>query len=136
MKEGRVAIYSRTMDEITQRFPELNRPAKKPDDGGSDRRRDSFGDRRANLPFSELQTTGRKTIGDNLMADIPVVLVAYDCLRRGRVLIDEALEERLGTLAQLYRPRALSACPWQNVFRKSPRSTMSLQPPAPVATKA
>ena len=103
VKEGRVSIYSRTMDEITHRFPELVEPLKNLTtdvviDGEivpatSDRI----------LPFSELQKRlGRKTIGADLLADVPVVLVTYDLLyASGRVLINEALEERLKTLAEL-----------------------------------
>ncbi|MGI8917621.1 MAG: ATP-dependent DNA ligase [Pyrinomonadaceae bacterium] len=103
VKEGQVAIYSRTMDEITHRFPELIEPLKNlSTDVVIDGEIVPATDERI-LPFSELQKRlGRKTIGANLMADIPVVLVAYDLLyASGRVLINEALEERLGTLAQL-----------------------------------
>lgn len=103
VKEGRVSIYSRTMDEITHRFPELIGPLKSlTTDVVIDGEIVPATAERI-LPFSELQKRlGRKTIGANLMADIPVVLVAYDLLyAAGRVLIDEALEERLRTLAQL-----------------------------------
>lgn len=103
VKEGRVSIYSRTMDEITHRFPELIEPLKNlTTDVVIDGEIVPATDERI-LPFSELQKRlGRKTIGANLMADIPVVLVAYDLLyAAGRVLIDEALEERLRALAQL-----------------------------------
>ena len=103
VKEGRVSIYSRTMDEITHRFPELIEPLKNlTTDVVIDGEIVPATNKRI-LPFSELQKRlGRKTIGANLMADIPVVLVAYDLLyAAGRVLIDEALEERLRALAQL-----------------------------------
>ena len=103
VKEGRVSIYSRTMDEITHRFPELIEPLKNLAtavviDGEIV---PAIGERI--LPFSELQKRlGRKTIGAGLLADVPVVLVAYDLLYAGgRVLIDEPLEERLRTLAEL-----------------------------------
>src|SRR6185436_12697307 len=96
IKDGRVAIYSRTMDEITHRFPELISPLK---DLGVEVVIDgevvpAQGDRI--LPFSELQKRlGRKTIGEELLRDIPVILVAYDLLYAGgRVLTDEPLEER------------------------------------------
>ena len=48
------------------------------------------------LPFSDLQKRlGRKTIGEDLLRDVPVILVAYDLLyAEGRVLTDEPLEER------------------------------------------
>lgn len=103
VKDGRVSIYSRTMDEITHRFPELIDPLRAIEtdvviDGEivpatSDRI----------LPFSELQKRlGRKTIGSDLLAEVPVVLVTYDLLYANRrVLINEALEERLRILGEL-----------------------------------
>ena len=104
VREGRVAIYSRTMDEITHRFPELVGPlqslaAAVVIDGEIVPAR---GDRV--LPFSELQKRlGRKTIGKDLLADVPVILVAYDLLYAGaRVLINESLEERRRVLEQLF----------------------------------
>jgi len=55
------------------------------------------------LPFSELQKRlGRKTIAAELLAEVPVILVAYDLLyASGRVLINESLEARLEILASL-----------------------------------
>ncbi len=95
-KEGRVAIYSRTMDEITHRFPELVSPLK---NLGIDAVIDGEivpvrGERI--LPFSELQKRlGRKTIGAALLSEVPVIFVAYDLLyARGEVLTDTSLEER------------------------------------------
>jgi DNA ligase-1 len=102
-KEGRVAIYSRTMDEITHRFPELILPLK-------DLKMDAIIDgeivpAKADriLPFSELQKRlGRKTIGSDLLLEVPVILVAYDLLYAGgRVLTDETLHERRKILEQL-----------------------------------
>jgi len=102
-KEGRVAIYSRTMDEITHRFPELVSPLKLL---GSDAIIDgeivpARGEQI--LPFSELQKRlGRKTIAADLLREVPVILVAYDLLyAAGRVLTDEPLEERRKLLEQL-----------------------------------
>ena len=102
-KEGRVAIYSRTMDEITHRFPELVSPLK---DLDSDAIIDGeIVPARGNLilPFSELQKRlGRKTIGADLLREVPVILVAYDLLyAAGRVLTDESLEERRKLLEQM-----------------------------------
>jgi DNA ligase-1 len=101
-KDGRVAIYSRTMDEITHRFPELAAPLT---ELGMDAVIDgeivpARGEQI--LPFSELQKRlGRKTIGEDLMLEVPVILVAYDLLyAAGRVLTDEPLEERRKLLEQ------------------------------------
>ena len=55
------------------------------------------------LPFNELQKRlGRKTIGAELLREVPVILVAYDLLyARGRVLTDESLEERRKILEEM-----------------------------------
>jgi DNA ligase-1 len=102
-KDGKVAIYSRTMDEITHRFPELLAPLAQL---GVDAVIDgeivpAEGDRI--LPFSELQKRlGRKTIGEELLRQVPVVLVAYDLLyAEGRVLTEASLEERRHILEQI-----------------------------------
>jgi DNA ligase-1 len=102
-KEGRVAIYSRTMDEITHRFPELVPPLTELAmdaviDGEIVPAR---GDRI--LPFSELQKRlGRKTIGADLLLEVPVIFVAYDLLyAAASVLTDESLEERRKLLEQM-----------------------------------
>ena len=103
VKDGRVSLYSRTMDEITHRFPELVEPLLRlPTDAVIDGEIvPAMGERI--LPFSELQKRlGRKTIGENLMTAVPVVLVAYDLLyANGAVLIDESLDERRRILGDL-----------------------------------
>lgn len=99
----RVAIYSRTMDEITHRFPELIEPLRSlPEDAIIDGEIvPAHGDEI--LPFSELQKRlGRKNVGTQLLMAVPVVLVAYDLLyAAGKVLIDEPLAERRRQLVQL-----------------------------------
>lgn len=96
VKDGRVAIYSRTMDEITHRFPELvpSLNALALDAIIDGEVVPARGDRI--LAFSELQKRlGRKTISPELLRDVPVILVAYDLLyAAGRVLTDEPLAER------------------------------------------
>jgi DNA ligase-1 len=96
VRRGRVALYSRTMDEITHRFPELHAPLK-------ELRADAIIDGEivparegVILPFAELQKRlGRKTVSPELMASTPVVFIAYDLLyAAGRVLVDQSLDER------------------------------------------
>ena len=96
VENDRVAIYSRTMDEITHRFPELLEHL-----GGLES--DVIIDGEivpatddTILPFSELQKRlGRKTVSSQLMTAVPVVLVAYDLLyENGVVLLDQPLIER------------------------------------------
>jgi DNA ligase-1 len=103
VQAGRVAIYSRTMDEITHRFPELIGPLQSlqtdviidgelvPANG------------EVILPFSELQKRlGRKNVSTQLLTAVPVVLVAYDLLYAdGKVLIDQPLTQRRHLLAQI-----------------------------------
>lgn len=103
VEPGRVAIYSRTMDEITHRFPELVGPLQslKTDviiDGEIVPATEEV-----ILPFSELQKRlGRKNVGTQLLTAVPVVLVAYDLLYAGgKVLIDQPLSERRHLLAQI-----------------------------------
>ena len=99
----RVAIYSRTMDEITHRFPELIEPLRAlPSDAIIDGEIvPAHGD--VILPFSELQKRlGRKNVGTQLLTAVPVILVAYDLLyAAGKVLLDEPLAERRRLLDQL-----------------------------------
>src|SRR5215210_4770074 len=106
VEAGRTAIYSRTMDEITHRFPELIDPLRSlPTDVIID------GEivpcqGEVILPFSELQKRlGRKNVGSQLMKAVPVVLVAYDLLYAGgKVLIDQPLSERRHLLGQIVPP--------------------------------
>lgn len=99
----RIAIYSRTMDEITHRFPELVLPLQQLStdaiiDGEIVPARGQH-----ILPFSELQKRlGRKKIEASLMSEIPVVLVAYDLLyANGSVLTEVSLAERRKILEQI-----------------------------------
>ena len=103
VKDGRVAIYSRTMDEITHRFPELIGPLNSlPTDVIIDGEIVPANDE-AILPFSELQKRlGRKNVGTQLLIAVPVVLVAYDLLyASGEVLINEPLSQRRESLERL-----------------------------------
>jgi DNA ligase-1 len=106
MKDGRVEIYSRTMDEITHRFPELVSPLK---DLGVEAVIDGeivpARDERI-LPFSELQKRlGRKTIGADLLTEVPVIFVAYDLFyAQGQVLTETSLEDRRSILERIAPP--------------------------------
>jgi DNA ligase-1 len=108
---GRVALYSRTMDEITHRFPELALPLTRlPTDAIIDGEIvPATGD--TILPFSELQKRlGRKTVSEELLAATPVVFIAYDLLySAGRVLIDEPLSERRRLLQELVPAQTAAA---------------------------
>lgn len=103
VKDNRVAIYSRTMDEITHRFPELIEPLRTlPTDVVVDGEIVPANEQGI-LPFSELQKRlGRKSVGSQLLIAVPVIFVAYDLLyAKGQVLLDSPLVERRKILEQL-----------------------------------
>ena len=103
VKGSRVAIYSRTLDEISLRFPELVHPlAALPTDVIIDG--EILTARGAEiLPFADLQKRlGRKVISAEMLASTPVVFVAWDLLyASGKVLIDEPLRNRRKQLQEL-----------------------------------
>lgn len=103
VQDGRVAIFSRTLDEISTRFPELHPPlAKLPTDVIIDGEIITARGEEI-LPFSDLQKRlGRKTVSDDLLASTPVVFVAWDLLyAAGRVLINDPLYARRKELEEL-----------------------------------
>jgi DNA ligase-1 len=94
-KTGKVRIFSRTLDEVTE-FPELVGPIGKLSgelilDGEILAWRDV-----RPLPFTELQKRlGRKRVDMWMQHDIPVKFVAFDVLYRdGDLLLDEPLSRR------------------------------------------
>jgi len=105
VQNGRVAIYSRTLDEISTRFPELPPSlAALPTDVILDG--EIITARGAEiLPFSDLQKRlGRKVVSAELQASTPVVFVAWDLLyASGQVLINDPLQARRARLEELVR---------------------------------
>src|SRR6266852_2142836 len=103
VQDGRVASFSRTLDEISTRFPELHAPlAELPTDVIIDG--EIITARGAEiLPFSDLQKRlGRKSVSEDLLASTPAVFVAWDLLyATGRVLINDPLETRRAKLEEL-----------------------------------
>lgn len=102
-RSGKVRIFSRTLDEITE-FPELI-PAVRALDGELilDGEILAWRDARP-LPFTELQKRlGRKHLDLFIQNEIPVKYMAFDLLfHDGALLLDDKLEER--------RARLESAC--------------------------
>lgn len=98
--DGRdVRIYSRTLDDITVRFPEVASAALGLRAGVIlDGELVAFRDRI--LPFAVIQKRlGRRTVSEKLLADAPVVFFAFDLLAfEGRPLFDVPLAERLELL--------------------------------------
>jgi DNA ligase-1 len=92
----RVELYSRTMDRITRRYPELVEPLRAvPGSFVIDGEVLAFYDGRA-IPFTDFQTRlGRKDAGEEVRTKLPASLVAFDILERdGRALLDLPLTER------------------------------------------
>ena len=103
VQNGHVAIYSRTLDEISIRFPELHAPlAEIPTDVIIDGEIITARGEEI-LPFSDLQKRlGRKVVSEELLATAPVVFVAWDLLYANeKVLINDALQARRARLEEI-----------------------------------
>ncbi|HSP14918.1 MAG TPA: ATP-dependent DNA ligase [Thermoanaerobaculia bacterium] len=94
-----VRIYSRTLDNVTHRFPEIEAAARGIRrnvilDGEIVAFRDRI------LPFALIQTRlGRKKITEKLLDDAPVAFFAFDLLfLDGKVFFETPLRERLSAL--------------------------------------
>ena len=108
--EGKVRIFSRTQDEISESFPELipvfeSSRQQLVLDGEilAWRAHDSAGSSPGSaLPFSALQRRlGRKRVSEKMMREVPVVYVAFDILyAQDELVIDRPLKHRAEILAQ------------------------------------
>ena len=108
----RVAIFSRTLDEITPSFPDLVEPLADifPNCNSSEENGlildgeivPVMGEQI--LPFQQLQKRlGRKKVSEELQAAVSVAFIAYDVLyAQNRVLIDEPFFERRKVLESLH----------------------------------
>jgi DNA ligase-1 len=127
-KEGdRVVLYSRDLNEVTASFPEVVASAGAvPHDVLLDGELLAFKDGVV-LPFFELQhRLGRKVVSAELLAEVPVIFVAFDLLYLdGRNLLTEPLRERRRLLEALNLPspfmlayliRALDAAELDRIF--------------------
>jgi len=108
---GEARLYSRTLDDVTESFPELAEALA----GFSgelildgevvawNRAADGSGESHA-LPFSELQKRlGRKTVTETMMRNVPVAYVAFDVLYAdGDLVIDQALRRRASLLEEIF----------------------------------
>jgi DNA ligase 1 len=95
-RSGQTFIWSRGDELVTERFPEIAGAADfLPDGTVIDGEIMPWKDG-APLPFAQLQRRiGRKLLGARILADVPVVVIAYDLLELGgRDLRHEPLSER------------------------------------------
>lgn len=95
-----VRIYSRTLDNVTHRFPEIEEAARSLGRSAIlDGEIVAFSDRI--LPFAIIQKRlGRREVSAKLLADAPVVFFAFDLLYLdGEPLFEVPLAERLAKLA-------------------------------------
>jgi len=102
-RRGDTFLWSRGEELVTDRYPELaTLGAFLPDGTAIDGEILPYLDG-VPLPFAQLQRRiGRKTLGKTILAEVPVVLVAYDLLEsEGRDLRAEPLESRRARLVAL-----------------------------------
>lgn len=100
---GQVKIFSRTLDEISEQFPDLI-PAISALPGDFILDGEILGWREERpIPFTEFQQRlGRRQVSLFTAQQTPVVLMAFDLLCwQGKVLLDEPLRERREQLAKL-----------------------------------
>ena len=103
-----VRIYSRTLDDVTHRFPELAESAR-----GLGRAAILDGEivafRERILPFAIIQKRlGRRVVSPKLLEEAPVVYFAFDLLYLdGEVLFETPLRERLAKMREVVHDGAI-----------------------------
>ncbi len=130
---GRVAIYSRSREEITSSFPELEEAFSSAGvisgevilDGeilGWDFERGQA------LPFAVLgQRIGRKQVSGAMMRQIPVVFMAFDLLyATGELLVEQPLRERRRRLELVVEQLAPLATPATSLDERRQRQQTQL----------
>lgn len=102
-RDGKVWIWSRGEELVTERFPELTAAAEfLPDGVVLDGEIMPWKGGRP-LPFAQLQRRiGRLTLGPKILAEVPIVLIAYDLIElEGRDVRAEPLSWRREQLAKI-----------------------------------
>jgi DNA ligase-1 len=99
---GRVALYSRDLNDVTEQFPEVREAAEHIPDVILDGEILAFREGRV-LPFHDLQTRlGRRNPPPPMREAVPVIYVAWDLLLEGEAsLLDTPLRERRQRLEAL-----------------------------------
>lgn len=116
-RNGDVWLWSRGEELVTERFPEIVASARSLPEGTVIDGEILVWKNERVAPFSLLQRRiGRKTVGAKLLAEAPVILMAYDLLELGHVdMRGEPLQERRGRLEALIESQPTPA------VRLSPR---------------
>lgn len=110
-RAGQTFVWSRGEENITERFPEISAIGDAlPDGTVIDGEVLPFKENRV-LPFAQLQLRiGRKTVSKKLLADVPVVLMAYDVLEwQGEDVRSKPISWRREQLAQIIDSQAAPA---------------------------
>jgi ATP-dependent DNA ligase I len=138
---GQARLYSRTLDEVTESFPELAEAL-----GGFsgelildgevvawNRAADGSGESHA-LPFSELQKRlGRKTVTETMMRNVPVAYVVFDVLYLdAELVIDQPLRQRASLLENMFARARRPAM----VRTPNPQGRLTFEPAVETASQA
>jgi len=138
---GQARLYSRTLDEVTESFPELAEAL-----GGFsgelildgevvawNRAADGSGESHA-LPFSELQKRlGRKTVTETMMRNVPVAYVVFDVLYLdAELVIDQPLRQRASLLDDIFARARRPAM----VRTPNPQGRLTFEPAVETASPA
>ena len=138
---GQARLYSRTLDEVTESFPELAEAL-----GGFsgelildgevvawNRAADGSGESHA-LPFSELQKRlGRKTVTETMMRNVPVAYVVFDVLYLdAELVIDQPLRQRASLLENIFARARRPAM----VRTPNPQGRLTFEPAVETASQA
>jgi len=110
-RNGEARLFSRTLDEVTESFPELAHALSEFSgelilDGEivAWNRAEGAGQESRALPFSQLQKRlGRKQVTETMMRSVPVAYMVFDVLfADGELVIDQPLRERDSLLDRLF----------------------------------
>jgi DNA ligase-1 len=125
-RQWRTFLWSRGEELITERFPELEALGALLPEGTAIDGEVLPWMNAAPLPFAQMQRrTGRKVLGARILAEVPVVLVAYDLLEfNGEDIRERPLEWRRAQLETLARPASalvlspvIRAADWEELKR-------------------
>ncbi len=134
MEPGRVAIYSRNREDITESFPELSEAFARVSETGvgalifdGEILGWDFDQARA-LPFAILgQRIGRKRVSDEIRRQIPVIFMAFDVMfANGELQLHQPLTDRRNMLERLVEEMVEVVC--SPIDAPKQPSTSSSQP--------